>query len=463
MNRGIVYPGQIPLDTDILYAQQAAMVAMGWSLQAALGTAANTVFNGLAVTQTSVPSMSVTVAPGAIVAQQELEPNAYGSISPDTTDLILKMGINIAATALGPMSAPVTSGQSVVYLVEAAFSETDSVTVVLPYVNAANPASPYSGPSNTAASQNTRRLQSVTLQLKVGTPATTGSQVAPAADSGFVPLYTVTIANGAVTVVNANIALAASAPLLAGLLNSHHGGITGQAPKVILTSEVQGILPVTNGGAFQNVNVYTNVAGTQYVSVNGASAVTAGATSFPAPASGIAEVELWGAGGASGGTLNTNSGSGPGAAGGYAKGRFTGIGTAQTITVGLGGTAGNTTPTSGAGGATSSFGSLISATGGNGGQGANGATTIVLPAAGSGTGGYINIAGGPGTLPFTLGGGLIYAAEGGASAQTPAQFTGIANTAVAGLAGQFPGGGAAGSVNGANGAAGANGCVIVRY
>lgn len=54
------------------------------------------------------------------------------------------------------------------------------------------------------------------------------------------------MANGASTIVTGNIAVAAGAPFLAGLLASHHSGGAGQAPKVSLTAEVQGVLPPAN-------------------------------------------------------------------------------------------------------------------------------------------------------------------------------------------------------------------------
>ncbi len=45
MDRNLVYPGAIPLDTDILSLNRNAMVALGFLAQACLGT--NTVVDGL--------------------------------------------------------------------------------------------------------------------------------------------------------------------------------------------------------------------------------------------------------------------------------------------------------------------------------------------------------------------------------------------------------------------------------
>ena len=212
MDRVIVYPGAIPQDTDLLSPQRNAMIALGYLARATLGT--STVVDGLACTQTTVASMSVVVAPGSVTSLTTIDPNAYGSLAADSTDPLVKMGINTASTTLGPMSAPSTAGQSVVYLVQAAFSETDTGSLVLPYYNSSNPSSPYSGPANAGTAQNTKRAQTVTLQLKQGTAATTGSQTTPAPDSGYIGLYAITIANGQSTITSANIATLSTAPFI---------------------------------------------------------------------------------------------------------------------------------------------------------------------------------------------------------------------------------------------------------
>lgn len=177
------------------------------------------------------------------------------------------------------------------------------------------------------------------------------------------------------------------------------------------------------------------------------------------------DVELWGAGGGSGGTLNVNSGSGGGAGGGYARKLITGLtpGAVITVTIGAGGAAGNSTPTSGGNGGTTSFGALFSATGGAGGSGANGAVGSNPVIGGNGVSGDINIPGGSTSQPFALAGGIIYAANGGGSHGVPGSMGGWSNISNNGSTGTFPGGGAVGAVGGGVGAAGANGLVIVRW
>ncbi len=212
MDRPIVYAGEAPLSTDFLFAQRATMTAIGNLLQTVLGT--GTYITGLGVTQTAVPSMSVLVAPGNITQLTTVDNSSYGGLAADTTDALMKMGINLAATTLGPFTAPVTNGQSVNILIQATFAETDSGSTVLTYFNAANPAAPFSGPANSGTPQNTRRLQTVGLQAVVGTPAATGSQTTPAVSGGYVGVAVITIAYGASSIVNANINPYPQAPFL---------------------------------------------------------------------------------------------------------------------------------------------------------------------------------------------------------------------------------------------------------
>jgi hypothetical protein len=137
MDRGIIYPGQVPLETDLLFAQKASMIGLAKLAAAVLGV--GTLANGLATTQTTVPSMAVSVAAGEIYMLANIDGTAYSSIALDTTHSILKQGINLDATTLA-IAAPGTAGFSTNYLIQATFSEVDSTPVVLPYYNASNPA-----------------------------------------------------------------------------------------------------------------------------------------------------------------------------------------------------------------------------------------------------------------------------------------------------------------------------------
>src|SRR4051812_24383625 len=122
MDRVIVYPGAIPLETDILSAQRNAMIAAGYIARAALGT--SVWCDGLQCTPTSPASMSVNVAPGAIGILATIDTTAYSTLAADNSDPLVKVGINIATTTFA-LTAPTTSGQSQIYLIQAAFSELD--------------------------------------------------------------------------------------------------------------------------------------------------------------------------------------------------------------------------------------------------------------------------------------------------------------------------------------------------
>jgi hypothetical protein len=193
MDRNLVYPGSIPLDTDLLSLNRNAMIGMGYLAQAVLGT--STVVDGLICSPTTPASLTVTVGPGSIIQLSVVDALAFGSLPADNTDPLVKMGINLSPTNF-TLGAPSTSGQSINYLIEAAFQESDSNPIVLPYYNAANPTQPYSGPGNSGVPQNTLRAQRVQLQLRSGAPANTGSQLTPPVDNGWVGLYQITVGYG---------------------------------------------------------------------------------------------------------------------------------------------------------------------------------------------------------------------------------------------------------------------------
>lgn len=216
MNRTIVYPGALPQDTDILQPQRWAMEALGYLLQMTMGTATNVV--GLACTPTLSASMAVNVGPGAIATMTVIDTTAFGSLPANSAPL-MKLGINTGTTNF-TLTAPSTSGDSVNYLIEAAFNETDSGALVLPYYNSANPADPYSGPNNDGAAQNTARMETVALVLKAGAAAATGTQTTPAVDSGYVGLYIITVAAGQTSVTASDISVYPGAPFAAGPVQS---------------------------------------------------------------------------------------------------------------------------------------------------------------------------------------------------------------------------------------------------
>lgn len=417
MDRNIVYPSCIPLDTDILSINRNTMMGIGFLAQAVLGT--STVVDGLLCQSTLPASMSVVVAPGSITQFGPTDIFAYGSLPADATDMVVKMGINTTATEF-TLTAPPGVGQSLNYLVEASFQEADGMPIILPYYNAGNPAQSFSGPSNSGTSQNTVRTQRVQLQIKAGTPGNTGSQTTPAADSGWVGLYQISVAYGQTQLTTANITVIPTAPFLTWKLPSLRPGFGS------------GVQSFVSTGTF---------------------AVPAGV--------GQVEVEIWGAGA---GSYASVSGlpSGGGAGGGYAKKLVTGLipGQVIAVTVGSGGAGGTTGGAAASPGGTSSFGQFVSATGGS----LNYLATTTAPENGAtppgiGVGGDVNFVGSAGQAGILNQGGM-----GGAS-----PIGGAQNSGTTGNIGSFPGGGAAGAGTGGsgntafNGAAGGAGLVVVRW
>lgn len=211
MDRQIVYPGAIPLETDLLNTNKYAMMGLAKLAAALMGS--NTYLHGLACIPSSPASMVVNVAKGQIYSLQNVDGTAYSSLAADTTNTILKQGVILGSTAF-TLTAPTTAGQSINYLIQIAYSDTDSGATVLPYYNAANPSVAYSGPNNAGTAQNTVRSGACTVALKAGVAATTGTQTTPAADTGYTAAWVITVAQGATTITASSIAVAANAPFL---------------------------------------------------------------------------------------------------------------------------------------------------------------------------------------------------------------------------------------------------------
>ena len=416
IDRQIEQPGQILTDTELLTIQRNMLISHGWLAQAVLGTGTNVV--GLACGPTSPASMSVQVGTGAIYALENLDSTPYGSLAADTTSAhqIVKEGLNLATQTLA-CPAPTTAGQSIVYLIEAAYQDFDTNSAVLQYFDSANPSVALTGPAGDGISQNTTRQGLCVIQAKAGIAATTGSQIAPSADSGYVGLYTVTVAYGATTITSGNISTLASAPF------------------------IPYTLPQVKPG-FSNIEYFTS----------------SGTFNVPSGISRL-KIRLWGGGGGSGSSGATGAGApGGGGGGGYSEGIFSvTAGSAITVTVGAGGIAPSAPGGAGGTGGTSSFGSYLSATGGIGGAGN---ATGSAGGGGSGTGGSLNLTGSQAST-----GNNGTSALGGSGGGAPFGASGTGGATGISTGGQVPGGGAgaAGSTVSGQGYAGGAGLVIVEW
>lgn len=214
MDRQIVYPGQVPLETDLLNTNRNVMVALGMLAQDLWGT--STVVSGFTCTPNSPAAMNVLLNPGRVYTLTNLDGTAYSSLAADTTHQIMKQGIQLNAVTLS-CPAPATVGYSINYLIEVAYQDIDASGVTLPYYNSNNPSQAYSGPNNTGSTQFTVRQGAVVAIAKAGIAATTGTQTTPAADAGYVGLFVVTVAYGASSITAGNISQLSSAPFIAAI------------------------------------------------------------------------------------------------------------------------------------------------------------------------------------------------------------------------------------------------------
>ncbi|MDR6381842.1 hypothetical protein [Paraburkholderia caribensis] len=227
MRRVETYVGQQVYEWLFSSQAQHTMTAIAKLCAAMLGTSVTV--NGLGCTPTTPASMTVQIAPGELYQLESLEATTCGTLPADTTHQILKQGIRLDTFTTGTFAAPVTSGQSINYLIEAQYQDSDlsldpttgNSPVVLQFYNSANPTSPWSGPNNSGSTSNTFRDGAIAYQIKAGVAATTGTQVTPTPDAGWTGLWVVTVPFGASSLTATNISQYAGAPILPnGILQS---------------------------------------------------------------------------------------------------------------------------------------------------------------------------------------------------------------------------------------------------
>lgn len=197
------------------------------------------------------------------------------------------------------------------------------------------------------------------------------------------------------------------------------------------------------------------------------------------------QVELWGAGGASGGLVASSPSlatrAGGGGAGGYSSKIFcrTDITSTVNVTIGAGGTA--SAGAQGTDGGVSSFGAYLTVTGGMGGNVSVATSTVSIvegTAAGTGSGGDVNVPGRSGRFGFAAAPGQFETngtfgfGEGGWVGYGGMQ-RGASGYTTSGGFGSQPGGNygasgsSGGSINNANSSAGGSGssgiCVITEW
>lgn len=218
MDRVIVYPGQVPLETDLLNTNKNTMLAIGRLAALAGGPKPNTNAwaEGLAVTQTPVASLSVNIGPGSMYISQVVDSTTYSSIPADTANSIPKQGINLGTSTVTLNKAGLTAGnmQYVVIVGQVANPEDSADSTVLPYYNSNSSSVALNGPSNTGTSQPRRRTPTLSFSAVYGTPvSTSGTALVPTLSAGQIGLAkillkstTTTLTSSTDTSTNAQIA-----------------------------------------------------------------------------------------------------------------------------------------------------------------------------------------------------------------------------------------------------------------
>lgn len=212
MDRRIFYRDELLFESELMEIGRFAYEGLGFLSLDVLGATASVA--GFPCAPTVVPSLSFLLGPGRIYQLMNLDATAMGQTGgvgglPADTNAdhqILKQALYRNTVTLGPLVAPVTTGQSQVFLVEAQFAEADDTPTLTQFYNTAAPLTPITSTVTTA------RRDIVAVQIKAGVAATTGTQVAPAPDSGWLPLYAITLAHGQTTIGAGDIAVAPTAP-----------------------------------------------------------------------------------------------------------------------------------------------------------------------------------------------------------------------------------------------------------
>lgn len=225
MDRQTVFTQALGRSTDFLQAQQNTMVALGWAAQGVLGTA--TAVDGFTLAPTSPASLVANLGPGAVYQLENVEASTWSSL-PANTASIVKQGLMQAVDPITFVPPP-TVGYAQNFLVEVQYADLDTTPVLLPYYNSSNPAQPYQGPGNNGVSQSTQRLGIAAIQVKAGVAATSGTQVTPTPDAGWVGLFVVTLAQGATSVTAGNIATYSAAPFIPAKLPAIPAGVQSGA------------------------------------------------------------------------------------------------------------------------------------------------------------------------------------------------------------------------------------------
>lgn len=259
MDRPKFYSGEIWRSYDVGHISRHAMKGLSRAVEFVLGGTTGCLSgDGFAGTAQTVPNMTINIGPGQIAQLSEVDAATMGSLDADE-EVVLQLGYSDLQVMSFNISG-LTGTQQKWALVQGQFRQLDVIPSddpdagVPPFFDTTNPPVPLEGPDGEGGELTTVRLGAAVLDVVYGAAASAGTAVPPTPSTGWLPLYLILISNNQTAIADGDIQLAGPsaysgyqhAPFVAGLLNSHHGGTPGQAPKVNLLTEVQNILPYPN-------------------------------------------------------------------------------------------------------------------------------------------------------------------------------------------------------------------------
>jgi len=190
MDRQIVYPAQIPLDSDQLNAQRNAYVGLGQLAAMAYGW---TTVSASGFACAPGAGLAVVLAPGSLLAPGVVDGTAYGTLAAVASALVRQYGSRDPVTLAVP-------GAGATYTVYVTPATVDGADTVLPFYNAADPSVTYAGADNSGNTAPTVRQD--VAQPGIGTSVPTGAYA----------LWTITVPAGATSITAGMITQAEGAP-----------------------------------------------------------------------------------------------------------------------------------------------------------------------------------------------------------------------------------------------------------
>jgi len=205
MNRQIVYPNELLLDTDYGYQVLNSYIASSKIIEAVFGSTQQ--FTGLACVPTAPASLNVLIQPGQIFKLAAIDTSAYGSIPANPIEIV-KQAIMLENLQIA-LTPPVTASYEIKYLIQGTLQEEDAAAAPRESFNDAEP----TGLPPVVQNVSSLRADVCVINAKAGTPAPIGTGTVPALDDGFIGLWVVTVITGQTQITSPNIVAYPSQPI----------------------------------------------------------------------------------------------------------------------------------------------------------------------------------------------------------------------------------------------------------